>query len=80
MLTFVDGRQFKLTTKGCFRPVWSWIDDQGYKLLDVTPHNKSVVLVGNVDSYLPVLIILSWHQILQANDDAASIAVSAVAG
>jgi len=80
MLTFVDGRQFKLTTKGFFRPVWSWIDDQGCELLDVTPHNKSVVLVGNVDSYLPVLIILSWHQILQANDDAASIAVSAVAG
>jgi hypothetical protein len=82
MLTFVDGRQFQLTTKGFCRPVWSWIDDQGRKLLDVTPHNKSVVLVGAVDnSYLPVLIMLSWHQILQANDDAAvAIAASAVAG
>lgn len=83
MLTFADGRQFQLTTKGFCRPVWSWIDDQGRKLLDITPHNKSVVLVGAVDnSYLPVLIMLSWHQILQANDDAASvIAVSAaVAG
>ncbi len=76
MLTFVDDRQFKLTTKGFFRPVWSWIDDQGYKLLDVTPHNKSVVLVGSVDSYLPVLIMLSWHQILQANDEAASMSAT----
>lgn len=82
MLTFADGRQFQLTTKGFCRPVWSWIDDQGHKLLDITPHNKSVVLVGAVDSsYLPILIMLSWHQILQANDDAvAAIAVSAVAG
>lgn len=82
MLIFADGRQFQLTTKGFCHPVWSWIDDQRRKLLDVTPHNKSVVLVGAVDnSYLPVLIMLSWHQILQANDDAASvIAASAVAG
>ncbi len=82
MLTFADGRQFQLTAKGFWHPVWSWIDDQGRKLLDVTPHNKSVILVGAVEnSYLPVLIMLSWHQVLQANDDAASaIAVSAVAG
>jgi hypothetical protein len=82
MLSFADGRQFRLTTKGFCRPVWSWIDDDGRKLLDVTPHNKSVLLVGAVDNtYLPVLIMLSWHQILQANDDAVSaIAASAVAG
>ncbi len=82
ILTFADGRQFQLTAKGFWHPVWSWIDDQGRKLLDVTPHNKSVVLFGAVDnSYLPVLIMLSWHQILQVNDDAAAaISVSAVAG
>jgi len=82
MLRFADGRQFHLTAKGFWHPVWSWIDDQGRKLLDVKPHNKSVVLVGAVDNnYLPVLIMLSWHQILQANDDAAAaIAVSTAAG
>ena len=82
MLTFADGRRFQLTAKGFWHPVWSWIDDQGHMLLDVKPHNKSVILVGAVDnSYLPVLIMLSWHQILQANDDAAAaIAVSAAAG
>jgi hypothetical protein len=82
MLTFADGRQFQLATKGFCRPVWSWIDDDGRKLLDVTPYNKSVLLVGAADyRYLPVLIMLSWHQILQANSDAASaIAASAAAG
>jgi hypothetical protein len=29
---------------------------------------------------LPVLIMLSWHQILQGNDDAAVAAASAAAG
>jgi hypothetical protein len=82
MLTFADGRQFQLVTKGFCRPVWSWMDNDKRKLLDVTPDNKSVLLVGAVDnSYLPVLIMLSWHQILQANDDAAAaIAASAAAG
>jgi hypothetical protein len=61
-LTFADGRQFQLAAKGFWHPAWSWMDNQGRKLLDVTPHNKSVVLVGAVDnSYLPVLIMLSWH-------------------
>ena len=46
MLTFADGRQFQLTAKGFWHPVWSWIDDQRRKLLAVTPHNKSVLLVG----------------------------------
>lgn len=82
MLTFADGQQFRLPTKGFWRPVWSWINKEGQTLLDVTPHDKSVLLVGTADNgYLPVLIMLSWHQILQANDDAASaIAASAGAG
>jgi hypothetical protein len=87
MLTFADGRQFRLTSRGFWRPVWSWTDDHGAKLVEATPHNKSVVLLGTAavknyqhDSYLPVLIMLSWHQILQANDDAAVIAASAAAG
>ena len=32
------------------------------------------------DSHVPVLIMLSWHQILQANDDAAAVAASAAVG
>jgi hypothetical protein len=87
MLTFADGRQFHLTAKGFCRPVWSWTDDHGARLLEATPHNKSVVLLGTAaaencqhDSYLPVLVMLSWHQILQTNDDAADVAASAAAG
>ena len=86
VLTFADGRQFRLITKGFWRPVWSWINDRSEKLVEATPHNKSVVLIGTAaenyqrDSYLPVLIMLSWHQILQTNDDAAAVAASAAAG
>jgi len=51
MLTLVDGRQFPINYKGCWRPVWSWIDDQGRKLLDVTPHKKKrAPLSGAVDN------------------------------
>jgi hypothetical protein len=50
--------------------------------VDVTPDDKRVFLVSAAESrYLPVLIMLSWHQILQSNDDVASvIAASAATG
>ena len=86
MITFADGRQFQLTAKGFFRPVWSLIDDHSQRIMEITPHNKSVALFGasaenyQADSHVPVLIMLSWHQILQANDDAAAVAASAAAG
>ena len=81
-LTFADGQQFRLATRGFWRPVWSWLNSYGQKLVDVTPYDKRVFLVGAAESrYLPVLIMLSWHQILQSNDDAAAvIAASAAAG
>src|ERR1700757_392740 len=28
-LSFADGQQFRLTTKGSWRPVWSWMNQQG---------------------------------------------------
>jgi len=82
ILTFADGQQFRLATRGFWRPVWSWLNSYGQKLVDVTPYDKRVFLVGASESrYLPVLIMLSWHQILQSNDDAAAvIAASAAAG
>jgi hypothetical protein len=80
-LTFADGQQFRLATKGFWHPVWSWLNKYGQTLVDVTPHDKTVFLVGAAESrYLPVLIMLSWHQILQSNDDAAVIAASAATG
>jgi hypothetical protein len=81
-LTFADGQQFRLATRGFWRPVWSWLNSYGQTLVDVTPHDKRVFLVRAAESrYLPVLIMLSWHQILQSNDDAASVlAASAAAG
>ena len=81
-LTFADGQQFRLATKGFWRPVWSWLNKYGQTLVDVTPYDKSVLLVSAAESrYLPVLIMLSWHQILQSNDDAGSVlAASAATG
>lgn len=79
-LTFADGQQFRLATKGFWRPVWSWLDNYGQTLVDVTPHDKSVSLVSAADSrYLPVLIMFSWHQILQSNDDAGAVLAAAAA-
>jgi len=71
-----------LTAKGFWRPVWSWLNNYGQTLVNVTPYDKRVFLVSAAENrYLPVLIMLSWHQILQSNDDAASaIAASAATG
>jgi hypothetical protein len=89
MLIFNDGASFQLSAKGFWRPVWSWFDGQGRKLLEVMPHGKTVRLTGAgtadglnpAQSKLPVLIMFSWHQILQTNDDAAAVAaISAAAG
>jgi len=79
-LTFADGQQFRLVTKRFWRPVWSWLNKYGHILVDVTPHNKSVLLVSAPESrYLPVLIMLSWHQILQSNDDAGAVLAASAA-
>src|SRR5215813_11341523 len=85
-LSFADGERFQLVAKGFWRPVWSWINEQGQKLLEVVPHDKCVrlssVADGPVDSHkdhLAVLIMFSWHQILQTNDDAAAVAAISVA-
>ena len=87
-LTFPDGQQFQLVAKGFWRPVWSWVNVRGQKLLEVTPCNKTVSLTTlgagawqSSENRLPVLIMFSWHQILQTNDDAAAaVAVSVAAG
>lgn len=103
-LVFNDGESFQLTAKGFWRPVWSWIDSQGIKLLEVVPQNKTVGVTGAAssraavaggwavdphlrvpvadgwtESKLPVLIMFSWHQILQTNDDAAATAAISAA-
>jgi hypothetical protein len=85
-LSFSDGERFQLVAKGFWRPVWSWINDQGQKLLEVVPQDKCVRLSGNGvaqsslnQERLPVLIMFSWHQILQTSDDAAAAAALSVA-
>ena len=87
MLIFNDGESYQLTAKGFWRPVWSWLDREGERLLEVIPHEKSVCITGAAGAQawnsqagkLPVLIMFSWHQILQTNDDAAAAAAISVA-
>ena len=86
-LSFNDGQQFQLVAKGFWRPVWSWINDQRQRLLEVVPHEKTVRITdvtaanewNSVRSKLPVLIMFSWHQILQTNDNAAAVAAISAA-
>ncbi len=84
-LIFNDGQRFQLVSKGFWRPVWFWVNDQGQKLIEVVPHSKSVNVTGEAANWdssasrLPVLIMFSWHQILQANDAAAMTAIVSAA-
>jgi len=87
VLIFSDGESFQLSAKGFWRPVWSWLDGEGKRLLEVVPHEKRVRVTGAAGAEawnsrslkLPVLIMFSWHQILQTNDDAAAASAISVA-
>ena len=80
---FNDGQKFQLVTRGFWRPIWLWLNDQGQELLEVVPHQKIVKIIDAVaisnwdsgESRLPVLILFSWHQILKTQDDAAATAI-----
>src|ERR1051326_4153535 len=82
ILTFNDGESFQLTAKGFWRPVCSWLNGEGKRLLEVVPHEKRVRVTGPAGAEawncqsdkLPVLIMFSWHQLLETNDDAAAAA------
>ncbi len=86
-LVFTDGQRFRLMAKGFWRPVWSWVNYQGKKLLEVVPHEKTVRVTGAAgpetrnyfQDKMPVLIMFSWHQLLQASHDAAAAAAISVA-
>jgi len=79
-LTFADGQQFQLECKGWWRPVWSVIGSSGETLLRLHTREKTVDVptVGSVpDTRLSLLIMFTWYRILQAEEDAASAAVTA---
>ncbi len=87
-LVFTDGQRFHLMARGFWRPLWSRVHAQGKTLLEVAPHEKEVRVTGwagteawnSLQTKMPVLIMFSWHQVLQANDDAAATAsISAAA-
>ncbi len=79
-LTFADGQQFQLECKGWWRPVWSVIGPGGETLLRLHTREKTVDVptAGSVsESRLSLLIMFTWYRILQAEEDAASAAMTA---
>ncbi len=81
-LTFADGDAFHLACKGWWRPVWSVIAEGGQPVLRVHTREKTVDLLPTAASHdgrLSLLIVFTWYRVLQAEEDAASVAVMAAA-
>lgn len=80
VLTFADGETFRLGCKGCFRPVWSLMNENGQPVLRLHVREKTVEVP--TDAAIPqrrlcLLIMFAWYRILQAEEDAASAAMVA---
>lgn len=79
-LTFADGQTFRLECKGLWRPVWSVIGEAGQPVVRLHTREKAVELPTGVnlpEDRLLLLIMFVWYQVLQAREDAASVAVIA---
>lgn len=80
-LTFADGQSFQLNNKGWWRPVWTVATDEGQPLLYVHVREKTVELAEPApDNRLSLLMLFAWYRILQAEEDAASVAVMVAVG
>jgi hypothetical protein len=80
-LTFADGQQFQLECKGWWRPVWSVVGKGGETLLRLHTRERTVEVLNAAavpDTRLSLLIMFTWYRILQAEEDAASAATTAV--
>jgi hypothetical protein len=81
-LCFSDGQAFRITSIGCWRPVWMVLAENGQPVLSIRSREKAVELPK--ESYvsegrLILLAIFTWHAIQQAAQDAASVAAMVAA-
>ena len=79
-LTFADGQTFHLECKGWWHPVWSVIGEGGHPVLRLHRRQKAVEVPTGVavpEDRLLLLIMFTWYQTLQAEEDAAFVAVMA---
>jgi hypothetical protein len=82
VLTFADGASFHFTNKGWWRPVWTVATDDGQPLLYVHVREKTVEVAGSAapNQASLLLTLFAWYRILQAEEDAASVAVMVAVG
>jgi hypothetical protein len=82
-LTFADGQRFRFSCKGWWRPVWTVATEAGQPVVLLHAREKTVELVAGAavpDGRLSLLIMFAWYRKLQAEEDAASVAVMVAVG
>lgn len=81
-LVFSDGQTFRITCKGFWRPVWTVLAVSGQLVLSIRSREKTVELANEFhvsEDRLALLVILTWHLLQQAAEDATSAAAVAAA-
>lgn len=80
-LIFSDHQTFQLICKGFWRPVWTVVADSGQSVLSIHSREKTVELPNEThlpDDRLTLLVVVAWHAMQQAAQDAsAGVAVAA---
>jgi hypothetical protein len=79
-LTFADGQTFHLQCNGWWRPVWSVTANTGELLVRLQRREKTVELPQTTsvpESHLALLVLFTWYQIMQSEEDAAMAVIAA---
>jgi hypothetical protein len=81
-LTFTDGQTFYLKNRGWWRPVWSLTANSGELVLRLRAREKMIEIPASGVSgvRLSLLTMFALYRVQQAEEEAASAAIVAVAG
>lgn len=74
-LTFSDGQTFRLAFRGWWRPLWFVDTEAGQRVLSIQSREKTVELSRESSvpqDRLTLLMMLAWHCMKQAEEQAAS--------
>lgn len=81
-LDFSDGKTYRITAKGFWRPAWTVLADNGQPILTVDSCQKTVRLLGELrlsEESLTLLALFTWQVMKQTSEDAASVAATVAA-
>jgi len=79
-LTFADGQTFRLSCKGCFRPVWTLTNDQNEAVLFLHRRQKNFELPKTASlsqARKTLLMLFTLYRVLQAEEDASAALIAA---